>query len=815
MDPPKSNFRVVIVGGSVAGLTLAHCLLRNSIDFVVLEARDEIAPQEGASLGIHANGARILDQLGLFDDILDSVEPLQRSFVWSDAGKLISATDTPKILHERHGYPPLFLDRQTVLEILYKHLGDLQDRVLISKKVTSVKQSPEKVLVHCEDNSVFEGDIVVGADGVRSTVRQHMWDYMEAQGFTTEVSKERANTMMTSEYSCVFGISTPTPGLIPGTVHRTYGEGYSFVTVSSKDNRIYWFFFHKMDQTYTASQIPRFNQAEMDKHVAAYLHKPVTGSVPFSEVYKRSVSKALLAMEEALYTHWSVDRWVCIGDSSHKMTANMGQGGNSAIESATSLANSLAGLIQRCPEKNPTVQDIHTCLKAWETERQLRMKGIWRSAYDLARLEALATWKHKLIAIYIMPYITKYLVNRTSAVIVEAVQLDCEPLPPKSLQCTMPYKSHDNYAQPGTDQTWKRALLTAPLVGCYAAAKVTMETVITKLWPFAVPLLTQGVWTARNGETLSLTRPLYHIPFLDNMLRPLITCFLPSISGSDPRSHIQILSFMADLGPVYGIWLLESYRKAHSWHQILLPVAAGIAFQRKGIGKLAPIYYAAEYIQTPLSRLLSGNNCEVEPATSGSLIISMLAGYYLPTLANFFAPTLESRQQYNALWQLFPVVIPLLQGPLYVVAKRCFSDNPTQPKQGRKKSMRCMRCIRYAYGTFALVSGLTFIYARFSAPPGASITSIFWPGLQGYLAPVTSFSEGIARFLQYDQVISAASGFVWLALRFRELKQSGASFSWTKAIGAMVACTCAFGPGATFALGWGWREEILHRMSGR
>lgn len=50
---------------------------------------------------------------------------------------------------------------------------------------------PEKVVVHCEDNTTFEGDLVVGADGVRSTIRYQMWDYMETRGLINEIAEER------------------------------------------------------------------------------------------------------------------------------------------------------------------------------------------------------------------------------------------------------------------------------------------------------------------------------------------------------------------------------------------------------------------------------------------------------------------------------------------------------------------------------------------------------------------------------------------------------------------------------------------------
>jgi hypothetical protein len=134
----------------------------------------------------------------------------------------------------------------------------------------------------------------------------------------------------------------------------------------------------------------------------------------------------------------------------------------------------------------------------------------------------------------------------------------------------MPYLNGDDHALSKTDNQWKRVLSTAPLLGCYAAATVTMGTLITRVRPLMVPLFTEGVWSASNGEVVSLTRPIYHVPFLDKLFRPLITCFLPSISGSDPQSRIQMLSFMTDIGPIYGIWMLESYRQAHSWTELLL-----------------------------------------------------------------------------------------------------------------------------------------------------------------------------------------------------------------------------------------------------
>lgn len=73
----KHPFRVVIVGASVAGLSLANMLQANAIDFLVLEAYPTVAPQVGASIGLLPHGNRILDQLGLYEKVMEIAPPIQ------------------------------------------------------------------------------------------------------------------------------------------------------------------------------------------------------------------------------------------------------------------------------------------------------------------------------------------------------------------------------------------------------------------------------------------------------------------------------------------------------------------------------------------------------------------------------------------------------------------------------------------------------------------------------------------------------------------------------------------------------------------
>ena len=118
----KSSLRVIIVGGSVGGLTLAHCLTKAKIDHIVLEKRAEISPQEGAFIGIWPNGARILDQLGLYDNFESLTPPIHRMNVRFPDGFTFSSF-LPRAIQERCGrlltllgsiwYSPMPLDLDT------------------------------------------------------------------------------------------------------------------------------------------------------------------------------------------------------------------------------------------------------------------------------------------------------------------------------------------------------------------------------------------------------------------------------------------------------------------------------------------------------------------------------------------------------------------------------------------------------------------------------------------------------------------------------------------------------------------------------
>ena len=216
---PQEQFKVIIVGGSVTGLTLAHSLHKLGVDYTILEKRTEIAPQEGASIGILPNGARVLDQLGLYDAIEQATAPLGATLIHFPDDFQFSSPYPKKMLdkcvqicslapvhlgtdstHHSFGYPIAFLERRKLLEILYNALPD-KTKVRVQKTVSNIEQHTDEgksgIRVQTLDGDVYEADLVVGADGVHSRTREEMWRMSSSLGSNEIPISEKDSVFVT------------------------------------------------------------------------------------------------------------------------------------------------------------------------------------------------------------------------------------------------------------------------------------------------------------------------------------------------------------------------------------------------------------------------------------------------------------------------------------------------------------------------------------------------------------------------------------------------------------------------------------------
>jgi len=84
-------------------------------------------------------------------------------------------------------------DRVTLVETLYNELPNSTNNIRVGCNIVSIKQNDNCVTVYLEDGSKEVGDIVVGADGVNSKVREVMWEHAKASAPTTITKDDRTS----------------------------------------------------------------------------------------------------------------------------------------------------------------------------------------------------------------------------------------------------------------------------------------------------------------------------------------------------------------------------------------------------------------------------------------------------------------------------------------------------------------------------------------------------------------------------------------------------------------------------------------------
>lgn len=218
----------------------------------------------------------------------------------------------------RHGYPMLFFDRQRLLQILYEQIKR-KDRVIVQSRIESIKHLENSVRVQTIDGKTYEGDMVVGADGVHSAVRQEMRRLAD---------KERPGCLPSGEedrvpcyYQCSFGIAQNVDNWSDGDQAFTAGLGQSFLVVSGPQRRCYWFLFKKLPEVQYGKNIPRYTAKDEAHFVKSNAHLPITETLTFGQLYSKRISSSLTPLHEFVFERWFYGRIVLVGDSAHKVDA--------------------------------------------------------------------------------------------------------------------------------------------------------------------------------------------------------------------------------------------------------------------------------------------------------------------------------------------------------------------------------------------------------------------------------------------------------------------------------------------------------------
>ncbi|KAL4781266.1 hypothetical protein BJX76DRAFT_363710 [Aspergillus varians] len=393
-------FKIVIVGGSITGLTLAAILERYGIDYTLLEKHDDVAPSIGASFGLLAHASRVLDQLGCLDELLPFGASVQNMEMYGPDGTFLGA-------HARLG----------------KHLDTI---------VARVKSLEEGVEVETRDGRLFTGSIVVGADGVHSMTRDEMWRIAESDKCDT-VSDRKA---IRSLCSCMFGISYGLPQVKTETWKHVRQDRH-YLCSGAPNGLTFWFLFFKTRKHADAWDDLRYTEHEREQYAAECWTDQVRPDLTFGQMYLAAKRTALVPVEEFVLKRYYHKRVLLLGDSAHKMHPVTGQGGNAGIEDSTFLANRIKDVLQNNP--TPTNSQLRDIFQELQDERRPRTAMLTHGARGLAQMESFSSPLLKLVMLHMLPKVPgENIVAAIAESVTQGEPLKYLPLPARSKRL-LPY----------------------------------------------------------------------------------------------------------------------------------------------------------------------------------------------------------------------------------------------------------------------------------------------------------------------------------------------------------------------------------------
>src|SRR6185503_13800467 len=166
------RLKILVAAAGIGGLTAAACLIKAGHDVQIFEQASELT-EIGAGIQISANAMHVLIGLGLADAISAmSVRPEAYVFRLHDSGEVISQFALADEHLRLHRAPYNQLHRADLQRLLVGKVEQLKkDVIRLSSRVTRFEETASEVRVRLASGETVSGDLLIGADGVKSAVR--------------------------------------------------------------------------------------------------------------------------------------------------------------------------------------------------------------------------------------------------------------------------------------------------------------------------------------------------------------------------------------------------------------------------------------------------------------------------------------------------------------------------------------------------------------------------------------------------------------------------------------------------------------------
>jgi 2-polyprenyl-6-methoxyphenol hydroxylase-like FAD-dependent oxidoreductase len=368
--------RVLIAGGGIGGIATALALQQQGIDSVVFERADQLR-DGGAGLHIWTNGMLALAHLGVADQITKIAPAQSECHFATSTGKPIGMYPVGEFI-QRYGQPTVAIGRSDLHNILR---SELTAPVITGAEATGYTQHTNGVTLHLADGTSQDGDLLIGADGIRSAIRTQLLGPTPPD-YTGYIAWRGHATMNPQQFP-------------PGTFRALFGPGTRFTYYDIAPGTVHWMSVADGPAGHRDHGTPqqtldmlRTRHAGWTDPVQHILDATDPHSILRGDVFDRKPDPV-----------WGHGRVTLLGDAAHAMSFNIGQGACQAIEDALVLAAHLT-------TPNTT---IPAALRAYETERQERTRPMQLLAHRIGVMGSL----QNPAAVWIRDRILRLVWNRT------------------------------------------------------------------------------------------------------------------------------------------------------------------------------------------------------------------------------------------------------------------------------------------------------------------------------------------------------------------------------------------------------------------
>ena len=354
----SSPHHVLVAGAGIGGLVTALSLLHRGIDCDVYEQASELR-EVGAGLWVSANGARVLFELGLKDELervaIGATERAIRLWNTGESWPLYEARKSAA------SHKPYVLLRAHLLRMLQEAVEKLKpDAIHLNARCTGFAERDGKVTLTLEDGSEAVGTALIGADGIHSRIREQLFGPVQSRYTNALAWRGLVPVDRLSPHQARHAVRTWVGPLAHVTVYPVRWQDTSLLTFSAQVEHSDW---------QLESWSIKGDPTECLKDFEGW-HPDITEMIGAAD----TLHKWGIFVREPL-ARWSTGRVTLLGDACHSMVPYLGQGVNMAIEDACVISRYLKA-------NNNPVQ----AFELYENERKERAETTGRRAAEMQNI---------------------------------------------------------------------------------------------------------------------------------------------------------------------------------------------------------------------------------------------------------------------------------------------------------------------------------------------------------------------------------------------------------------------------------------------